>query len=180
MKSSELLRDNPRGILLNRDELAGWFCNLDKDGHEGDRAAFLEAWNGDGAFTFDRIGRGTVRIEAMCVSILGTIQPGVIAAHINGALSGGNGDDGLAQRFQLMVYPDEVSSGVIVDESPNVDARRAVEALMRLIDESDLAALGGEKVFDETSRVFHFADDLPQPLFFDFYTKLQSQASLWR
>ncbi|MBK7897926.1 MAG: DUF3987 domain-containing protein [Betaproteobacteria bacterium] len=42
-----------------------------KQGHEQDRAFYLEAWNGHGSFPLDRIGRGHVVCDNMCVSILG-------------------------------------------------------------------------------------------------------------
>jgi putative DNA primase/helicase len=61
-KLGEVLAGSPRGVLVVRDELTGWLSGLDKDGHESDRPFYLEAWNGTGAFTYDRIGRGTVRI----------------------------------------------------------------------------------------------------------------------
>ena len=51
-KLGELLRDNPWGLLEFRDELTGWLRCLDKPGHEGDRAFYLESWNGvGGSFT---------------------------------------------------------------------------------------------------------------------------------
>jgi hypothetical protein len=37
---------------------------------------YCEAWNGAGAYTYDRIGRGTLHIRAACLSVLGGIQPG--------------------------------------------------------------------------------------------------------
>lgn len=54
-KVGEILADNPNGVLLFRDELVG-FLALDREGQEGARTFFLESWNGDGRFTFDRIG----------------------------------------------------------------------------------------------------------------------------
>jgi hypothetical protein len=63
-KLGELLRDNPRGILVFRDELMGWLRSTETEGREGDRAFYLEAWNGTGRFTYGRIGRDTVEIEA--------------------------------------------------------------------------------------------------------------------
>jgi len=35
-KISEILLENPQGILVHRDELSGWLRNLDKQGREGD------------------------------------------------------------------------------------------------------------------------------------------------
>ena len=54
-KIGELLAVNPRGILVFRDELTGWLSSLDKEGREGTRAFFLEAWSGTGSFVYDRI-----------------------------------------------------------------------------------------------------------------------------
>ena len=105
-KLGELLNANPRGLVQFRDELAGWLANLDREGREGDRAFWLECWNGQGAFTVDRIGRGTIRIEACAMCILGGMQPGKLAEYVRGAVRGGFSDDGLIQRFQLAVYPD--------------------------------------------------------------------------
>lgn len=132
-KLGELLNDSPRGLLMIRDELTGWLASLDREGREGDRAFWLEAWNGTGPFVVDRIGRGTVRIEAVSCSILGGIQPGKLAAYVRGAVRGGIGDDGLMQRFQLAVYPDLPSSWRYTDRSPSASAEiRAWETFQRL------------------------------------------------
>ena len=87
-KLAELLRDNPRGLLVLRDELAGWLRTLDKAGREGDREFYLEAWNGSAFYTTDRIGRRTLHIPALTVSIFGGIQPGKLSSYIADALDG--------------------------------------------------------------------------------------------
>jgi putative DNA primase/helicase len=74
-KLGELLNENPNGIFQVRDELMGLLRGTEKDGHEQDRAFLLEAWNGKGRFTYDRIGRGTIDIDNVCLSLLGGIQP---------------------------------------------------------------------------------------------------------
>ncbi len=45
-KLAELLIANPSGLLVHRDELMGWLRTLEKQGHEGDRAFYTEAWGG--------------------------------------------------------------------------------------------------------------------------------------
>ena len=50
-KIGELLNQNPRGLLISRDELSGLLLTLDKPGREGDREFYLESWNGDANFT---------------------------------------------------------------------------------------------------------------------------------
>lgn len=102
----EVLRDNPTGTLLYQDELAGLLALLDKDHNQALRSFLLQAWSGKEGFTFDRIMRGTRRVEHCALSVLGSIQPGVIASHVRAANSNGEGADGFLQRFSLMVWPD--------------------------------------------------------------------------
>ena len=122
-KIGELLNQNSRGLLINRDELNPWFRSLDKDGREGDRGFFLEAWNGTGSFTYDRIGRGTLDISALCASVFGALTPGPLSTYVYQASRGGNGDDGLLQRFQVIVWPDVPKGWRNVDRWPDTLAK---------------------------------------------------------
>src|SRR5215212_3121423 len=132
-KISEILLENPRGILVHRDELSGWLRNLDKQGREGDRSFYLEAWNGTGSFDVDRISRGSLHVPALCLSILGSIQPGPLSTYVYQATKGEKGDDGLLQRFQLLVWPDPHPTWRNVDRWPDIEAKnRAYEVFRRL------------------------------------------------
>jgi hypothetical protein len=174
-KISEILLENPRGILVHRDELSGWLRNLDKQGREGDRSFYLEAWNGTGSFDFDRIGRGSLHIPALCLSILGSIQPGPLSTYIYQATQGEKGDDGLLQRFQLLVWPDPPASWRNVDRWPDVEAKnRAYEVFRRLdtLNPENFGA-GGEdedgipavRFTDEAQEVFdRWRDELEDKL----------------
>lgn len=143
-KLGELLNQNPRGLLHFRDELTGWLAILDRDGHENDRAFFLEAWNGAGRYTYDRIGRGTLHIGAACVSLLGGIQPGPLAQYLRATTRGGSGDDGLMQRFQLLVYPDAPKVWRNVDRWPDGDAKNQAFALFERLDTLAPETLGAQ------------------------------------
>jgi hypothetical protein len=149
-KLGELLAENPRGILVFRDELMGFLRGLDREGHESARAFFLEAWNGTGRFTYDRIGRGTIDIEAACISILGGIQPGPLTHYIGAAMREGLGDDGLLQRFQLLVWPDIAPGWTNVDRWPSTEARHNVTALFAWLDTLDRAEVQAEGGDDGT------------------------------
>jgi hypothetical protein len=145
-KISEILQENPRGILVHRDELSGWLRNLDKQGREGDRSFYLEAWNGTGSFDVDRISRGSLHVPALCLSILGSIQPGPLSTYVYQAAQGEKGDDGLLQRFQLLIWPDPPTTWTNVDRWPDVEAKnRAYEIFRRLdaLNPEDFGA-GGE------------------------------------
>lgn len=127
-KLGELLNENPRGILLIRDELAGFLAKMESDDYQADRAFYLEAFNGDGQFTYDRIGRGTVHIQNATISMIGGIQPAKIAPLVHNAMIG-KGDDGLIQRLQMAVWPDDVHQWQWVDRHPNQQARQNYEAV---------------------------------------------------
>ena len=125
----EILSENPNGVLQFRDELTGFLRQMDKPNHETDRAFILEAWNGNGSFTSDRIGRGMTHVEYACLSIVGGIQPGPLKSYFAGIAHGGGCDDGLLQRFQLMVYPDVKSTWKNVDRAPDGEARHNAYAV---------------------------------------------------
>lgn len=166
-KLGEILRDNPSGVLVFRDELVGLLKALDKEGHEGSRAFYLEAWNGTGPFTFDRIGRGTIDIEAAIVSVLGGIQPGPLSAYLRGAARAGAGDDGLVQRFQLLVYPDVSRNWVNVDRFPLTDAKRRAVAVYEAAARLHPGSRGA--IQDEPGQVPYLRFQLAAQAKFDAY-----------
>jgi putative DNA primase/helicase len=128
-KLHEILSDNPAGVLVIRDELPGWLAGLDRQGREQERSFFLEAWNGDSPFTVDRIGRGSVHVPAACVSLFGNIQPSRLRSYLSDTITGGPGDDGLFQRFQVLVWPDTDPDWVLVDRVPNPSAVAIAEKM---------------------------------------------------
>lgn len=141
-KLGELLNENPDGILVLRDELAGWLRTLDKPGREGDREFYLEGWNGTGGYTFDRIQRGTVHIPAVCLSIFGGIQPGKLSKYIQDAMSESGGADGLLQRLQLIVWPDGLGAWQKADHWPDNDAKNRAFKVFEFIDTLKPTELG--------------------------------------
>jgi putative DNA primase/helicase len=124
-KLGELLNQNPNGLLQERDELTGWLRSLDREDRANDRAFYLECFNGANRYTYDRIGRGTLHIESTTLSIIGGLQPSKLRPYIWHAIHQGAGDDGLIQRFQLAVYPDDSGKWRNVDKWPDVEARQA-------------------------------------------------------
>jgi uncharacterized protein DUF3987 len=173
-KLGELLNQNPNGLLLFRDELTGWLRTLDKDGHENDRAFYLESWNGTGPYRYDRIGRGTLHIGAACMSVLGGIQPGPLADYLRAALRGGSGDDGLLQRFQLAVYPDDPGEWKNVDRWPNTEAKNNAYAVFENLATLDPLTIGAEKVEGEEVPFLRFPP-AAQELFDGWRTDLEQK-----
>lgn len=172
-KLSELLADNPKGLLLYRDELMGLLSSWDQEGRESDRAFFLEAWNGYGSLTTDRIGRGTVHTENLCVSIFGNTQPAKLTRYLYHAIRGLD-NDGLLQRFQLFVYPDEPKNWCLIDRKPNYQAKERVLAIIKNLVEMDFLQQGAEKEAHDRFPYFRF-DEEAQKLFYLWLTELENE-----
>lgn len=96
-----ILKDNPRGLLLERDELLGWVKGMDqyKSGGRGaERQLWLSTWSNRPA-QVDRKGQqGPVSVLRPFVSVIGSIQPDVMPELAE------NREDGMLERF-LFVYP---------------------------------------------------------------------------
>ena len=171
----ELLMENPNGLLVEADEIIGLLKQLDAGGQEVARSFYLTAADGDKSYTFDRIMRGKgLHIEALCLSIIGGIQPGVLAEYVRQATNGGAGADGLLQRFSLMVYPDISPECRYVDRYPDSELREAVNALAEKLDNLNPAEIGAES--DKFGGVpFIRFDDAAQVLFSEWIVELDTR-----
>lgn len=169
-KLGELLNENPRGLLLVRDELTGWLFSLEKSGREGDRAFFLESWEGIGSFDVDRIGRGSIHVPALTLSVFGGIQPDRLRQFFSGAMANGGELDGLLQRFQLLAWPDDPGEWCLIDRWPDEEAMRRAFAIFKRLDGMDAKAWGA-KAEDDEIPFLRFASDA-QALYDDWLTKL--------
>ena len=156
-KLGELLNENPNGLMAFRDELLGLLYNLERAGQEGAKQFYLEAWNGNGRFVYDRIGRGTVEIDACCLSLLGSIQPEPLQTYLLTAP-----DDGLMQRFQLAVWPDSKREWHNVDRWPDKTAKEAVGAVFKRLDALVPFAIGATPVDEGDVPCLRFSEEAQQ------------------
>jgi len=170
-KLSEILSENSRGILLFRDELIGLLASWDREGHESDRAFFLEGWKGDGSHKTDRIGRGTIFTPRVCISILGGIQPSKLTGYLYAAMRG-NDNDGLVQRLQLAVYPDVPPAAELVDQYPDAKAKNRAYDIIRKLAEADFLQLGAMLSEDTDGIPYYRFDDAAQELFYEWFNDL--------
>ncbi|MGI8427638.1 MAG: YfjI family protein [Actinomycetota bacterium] len=148
----ELHRQNPNGVLVHRDEAVSLLRSLDREENSEARGFYLTGWNGNSPYTFDRIIRGlNLHIPAVCLSVLGSTQPGRIGSYLQAACAGGAGDDGLIQRFGLLVWPDTPDDWEDVDRWPNAKAKRAAFELFDYLDKASGLDLGGQQgEYEET------------------------------
>lgn len=96
--------DAPLGLLLHRDELAGWLRSFNQykgGGRGGDAQCWAEMHQGRPALV-DRKGGPTLSVPRACVSICGGLQPEVL----NSTLAGEHLHDGITSRV-LFIAPFE-------------------------------------------------------------------------
>jgi Protein of unknown function (DUF3987) len=168
----EILADNPIGVLAYRDELVSLLKTLDREEYVAARGFFLTAWGGTASYTFDRIMRGRTHIEAACLSLLGSTQPGRIAEYVRRATDGGSGDDGLIQRFGLLAWPDQEPEWRETDRYPNSDARMCAWATFERLDKLDPTAVGAERDQFEALAFLRF-DGHAQGMFSEWHSDLE-------
>jgi hypothetical protein len=155
-KLADLLKENPNGLLISYDELSGWLADMEKPGREGARAFYLAGWEGKNDHYVDRIGRGANYIPAVCLSLMGGIQPDRLQRHLDEAISGDSGGDGMIQRFQLLIQIDNLGDWKAPEKWPDSIARNTVYGMVKWLDETDLAALGTK---DEEAGVSYLCFD---------------------
>lgn len=169
-KLGDLLVHNPQGLLVFRDELIGLLASWEKEGREGDRAFYLEAHNGTGSFSIDRIARGSLFIKNLCMSVFGGIQPDLLEKYLAG-ISNSLDNDGRIQRFQVLVYPNPVA-WEWRDRYPVKGAREAVRDLFDRLAAFDPVQDGAAPADDFVKLPhFHF-DDEAQQIFIEWSTEL--------
>lgn len=172
-KLGDILANNPQGLLVYRDELMGLLASWEKEGREGDRAFYLEAWNGTGSFSVDRIQRGSLHIPTLCLSVFGGIQPDLLERYL-ATITDSMDNDGRIQRFQVMVYPEQ-PAWRWVDRYPVQGAREAMRDLFEHLASFD-PLQDGATAPDEFTSLPHFAfDDAAQEVFIEWATDLNTQ-----
>lgn len=112
----ENLKDNPRGVLVFRDELVAWVRGMDqyRGGRGGtDRQFYLSAWTGEPVKIDRKQAHGNpIFLAAPFLSVLGGLQPDLL-----GDLESRAGrDDGFLARL-LFAYPDGVRAQHWTDDS---------------------------------------------------------------
>jgi len=172
-KLGDLLVTNPQGMLVFRDELIGLLASWEKEGREGDKAFYLEGWNGTSSFSIDRIARGSLHIKNLCLSVFGGIQPELLERYLAG-ISTSMDNDGRIQRFQVLVYPDRVA-WEWRDRYPVKGAREAVRDLFDRLAVFDPVQDGATPADDFVKLPHFYFDDEAQQVFIEWCTELHQK-----
>ncbi len=87
----------PRGFLLYLDEMARWLTKLNDTRNSDDRGCWIQGFE-TGAYSMDRMGVGSIRVENMALSMYGNCQPAVFRQNLQASST-----DGIIQRFMPVV-----------------------------------------------------------------------------
>jgi hypothetical protein len=160
----ELMKNNPRGLLLFRDELSAWFASFNQYRPGADRQFYLECHAGGTHFK-DRKS-GVTLVDDLYLNICGGFQPEIVQKVLDG------GDlDGMTARFSLLVYPEREKEFAYIDRQPNSSARNKTEAVMKKLLELDPERFFGPNK-PNLVRALRF-DQPAQQIFTEWYTKNQ-------
>ncbi len=115
----------PLGLLLHRDELAGWLrgFNQYKGGKGSDAQTWTEMHQGMPCLV-DRKGSGTLSVPRAAVSIVGGVQPELL----QGVLCGEHLVDGVASRVLFIVPPERPKQWT--EETVSAEARDGWASLL--------------------------------------------------
>ena len=164
-KLGEILKENPNGVTLFRDELTGWLKSMDKQGHESDRGFYLEAWNGNGCYTWDRIGPGN-GLHPECMRLCLRHDPARSIESLSPAHQS-------AEKRRTASFPDSRSCStrirqekfIHVDRYPDSRAKNEAYAVFKKLDQLDPAARGCP--FDEEREIPYLNFSAEAQDFFD-------------
>jgi hypothetical protein len=119
-KIVEVLEDNPRGMMVARNELAGWIGSFTRyKGSQGgtDVQAWLEMWDAGTVIVDRKTGdRRTTIVQRAAVSVTGGIQPGALARSLTPEMF----DCGFTARLLLAMPPKRVKRWTEVEVAPEV------------------------------------------------------------
>jgi Protein of unknown function (DUF3987) len=125
-----ILLANPRGVLLARDELAGWIGSFDRYAGKGkagaDSANWLSMFSAESIIVDRKTGSPrTIHVSHAAVCVSGGIQPTILQR----ALSLEHRESGLAARLLLTCPPRKARRWTDADIDPGAEAE-----LVRLFD----------------------------------------------
>jgi putative DNA primase/helicase len=163
----DILKKDPKCILLERDELIGMLAQWEMKGHEMDRSFYLEAHAGLRGYHGVRVVRGEFRIPILCLSLYGGIQPIKLVQYLRDPKINLS-HDGAIQRFQLLVYPNPMKDYTYTDQAENTEAKNRFFAV--------LAKIATTKDFQDFGAIVTEYENVP---FFTFENEAQQIFKHW-
>lgn len=159
-----ILQENPRGLLLEADELAAWFGSFDRYGSKGkggDAARWLSIFNAE-PITIDRKTHleGPIYIPRPMVCVVGGIQPSILKK----ALSDEHRQNGLAARL-LFAFPPRAAKVWTEDDLDDHNCLQLENVFDRL------EQLATETAQAHSACQYVTLDASAKPLWIDYYNQ---------
>jgi hypothetical protein len=108
----------------------------------------------------------------MCLSIFGGIQPAKLQQYLKDTKLT---SDGMFQRFQMMVYPDEPQTWYMIDKAPNISAQSRVYDIVSTLANMDfMRDCGAMQDYEGQIPYLRFINDA-QELFYEWLTELERE-----
>ena len=92
----------------------------------------------------------------MCLSLFGGIQPSKLTGYLY-LIQKGLQNDGLFQRLQLLVYPDEKTKWQLIDKKPDQAARARAFKVIKELAQVDFDNIGAVVDFSSKFSFFKFS-----------------------
>jgi hypothetical protein len=129
---AKALYANPRGVLLDRDELAAWFGSF--DAYKSGKGSDAQNWMNTHGAGYVKVNRSSATgaplfVERACVSVCGTIQPSILTR----ALSSEHRESGFAARL-LIANPPRRAKCWTDDEVSDATEAEFTSDLLSLLD----------------------------------------------
>jgi hypothetical protein len=134
---------------------------LAQEDHSEARGFYLEAWAGNTSYDFSRIGRGEILVPHLSFSLIGSTQPGVLSAFVAES-SRDESNDGMLQRFGMMIWPDSAEEFEFIDRAVDSSARNTAYVAFDRLDQLDVDDAGAQRSTNFDLPWLPFADDAYQ------------------
>ncbi len=122
------LKFNPFGISIYRDELSGFFRDMNRySGGGGDETFYLSAWGNDSHYKIRKVDDGT-RLEKVTVSIFGGVQPKILHEIALSAT-----DNGMIYRY-LYVESDNIIRDFSTDGDIDIEKETYLKFFTEVFD----------------------------------------------
>ena len=170
----EIMRDNPHGTLMLRNEITSLTNSFSKKGYENYRQDIMDAWDGN-----QKIGKGTklsgtVSVENAALSIYGAIQPSLFRKEMD-MIAQGEKDDGFWQRM-FIVFNDAEEATKALDISFDIKNYERENMIMKnafwLDETEEQIALS-----DEAYSMYMKFEDQVNKMAFD--ANIEALSSFW-
>jgi hypothetical protein len=103
-KIIRMLDGRPQGLACVMDEAGNWLRKMVDPRSGEDRSMWLVGYESN-AYTYDRVGAGSIRLENMSISVFGNVQINLVDSLVDQLQT-----DGFSQRFIPVYIPTETQS----------------------------------------------------------------------